>query len=139
MKNRNITYAMILFWLVCIGLPQRTQAAIPTPGAAHAGRNTADARVAVLSLLTGSYNTAIGLVSLPSNTDCNSDTRSFAPEQLLTNTSPGKYSHWHRGAFKDAIAFLLVIPWLVRGFASTKAIWRALTGGQESEERTLRS
>jgi hypothetical protein len=131
MKNRNIIYAMILFWLVCFGLPQRAQAAVSTPGAAPAGGNTAESHVAGLSLVTGSYNTAIAVVSLSSNTDCNFDTRPFAPEQLLANTSAGKYSRWHRGAFKDTIALLLIIPWLVRGFASTKAIWRALTNDQK--------
>jgi hypothetical protein len=127
MKNRNITYVMIVFWLVCFGLPQSAQAAVPTPGNPPVGRNTPEAHAASLSLLTGSYNTAIGLLSPSSITDCDFNMRPSAPEQLLTDNSAGKYSHRHRGAFNDAIASLLIIPWLLRGFASTKAIWRALT------------
>jgi hypothetical protein len=138
MKNRNITYATILFWLVCFGLPQSAQAAVPTSGTAPVGGNTAKAHAAGLSLVTGRSNTTIGLLSPSSNTDCYFNTRPFAPEQLLTDNSAGKYSHWHRGAFKDAIASLLVIPWLLRGFASTKAIWRALTDGQKSNRKQER-
>jgi hypothetical protein len=37
------------------------------------------------------------------------------------------------------IAFLLILPWLARALASTKAIWQALTDRQkQKEERTLR-
>jgi hypothetical protein len=121
MKNRNIIYAMILFWLVCFGLPQRAQAVVLAPGDGYPGGNAAEGHVALLSLTVSSYNTAIGLLSLSSNTGGNFNTAIGAGAVL-----------------SDTIVALLVIPWLVRGLASAKAIWRALTVGQRSDRKKER-
>jgi hypothetical protein len=108
-KNRNITYPIDLLRL----------AVAPELGHGYAGRNVTEECVALLSLTVNSYNTAIGLFALFSNTGGN----------LKTAVSTGI-------VLSDSIVALLVIPWLVRALASAKAIWRALTDGQERKQET---
>jgi hypothetical protein len=140
MKNRNIIYAMILFWLVCFGLPQRTQAIVLAPDDGYVSRNTAEGETALLSLAVSSCNTAIGLFSLSRNTGGNFNA-AIGAGALLDNTSVENTATAAGVHLSDAIVSLLVLPWLVRALVSAKAIWRALTDGEKSDrkkERTLR-
>jgi hypothetical protein len=138
MKNRNIVYAVILFWLVCFGLSQSAQAVAPAPDDGNAGGNTAEGNAAVLlSLTADSYNTAIDLFSLSSNTDGNFNT-AIGAGALLANTSAENTTTGVRVPLSDTIVFLLVLPWLVRALASAKAIWRLLMDGQKSERKKER-
>ena len=115
MKNRNITYAMAIAYF---GLPQRAQAVAPELGHCYAGGNE-EGRAALLRLTVGSYNTAVGLFALLSNTG----------GDFNTAISTGI-------VLSDTVVALFVIPWLVRAFASAKAIWRALTDGQDRKRET---
>jgi hypothetical protein len=130
MKNRNIVYAIILFWPFCSGLPQWAQAVVPVLDDGYAGGNTAKGHTGLLSLTVSSYNTAIGLFSLSSNTGGNFDTAigawAFLANISAENTGAGAGVH-----LSDIIVSLLVLPWLVRALASAKAIWRALTDCQK--------
>jgi hypothetical protein len=137
MKNRNIIYAVILFWLVCFGLPQRAQAVVPAPDDGYAGGNTAEGHAALLSLTGSSYSTAIGLFSLSSDTGGNL-TRPLAPEHSLANTSARNTATGVEVPLSDIIVSLLILPWLVRALASAKAIWQALTDGQKSDRKKER-
>jgi hypothetical protein len=116
MKNRNITYAMAIAYF---GLPQRAQAVAPGSGHGYAGDNEMERRAALLRLSVGSYNTAVGLFALLSNTGDNFN--------IAISTGI---------VLSDTVVALFVIPWLVRAFASAKAIWRALTDGQERKQQT---
>jgi hypothetical protein len=137
MKNRNIIYAVILFWLVCFGLPQKAQAVVPAPDDGYVGGNTAEGYAALLSLTGSSYSTAIGLFSLSSDTGGNFDT-AIGAGALLTNTSAKNTATGVGVPLSDIIVSLLILPWLVRALASAKAIWQALTDGQKSDGKKER-
>jgi hypothetical protein len=66
--------ALILTALALGILPlvQRSQAVNPPPDGGYAGGNTAEGQGALLNLTTGTFNTAVGLFSLKSNTKANS-------------------------------------------------------------------
>jgi hypothetical protein len=131
MKNRNIVFAMILFGLVCFGLPQRAQAIVAAPDGGYAGGNTAEGHTDLLNLTVSSYNTGIGLFSPSSNTGGNFNTAigagAFLANISAENTGAGAGVH-----LSDILVSLLMVPWLVRALASAKAIWRALTDCQKS-------
>ena len=55
---------LIVFLLTCFALLSKMQAVSPPPDGGYAGGNTAEGQNALLSLTTGTYNTAIGLYSL---------------------------------------------------------------------------
>ena len=135
MKNGNIVYAMILFWLVCSGLPQRAQASVPALDDGYAGGNTAEGHTALLSLTVSSYNKAVGLFSLSSNTGGNFNTPigagAFLAKISAENTGAGVH-------LSDIIVSLLVLPWLVRALASAKAIWQELTDWQKRDRKKER-
>jgi hypothetical protein len=66
---------LIAFALVCFALVQNTQAVNPPPDGGYPGGNTAEGTGALLSLgANGFNNTAIGFMSLKSNTQGNSNT-----------------------------------------------------------------
>jgi trimeric autotransporter adhesin len=92
-KIPNSIYATVaIFALVCFALVQNTQAVSPPPDGGYPGGNTAEGQNALLSLTNGTYNTAIGFLSL-SNTDGNFNTAVGAGTLLATsgedNTATG--------------------------------------------------
>jgi hypothetical protein len=128
---------MILFWLVCFGLPQMAQAVVSVPDGGYAGGNTAEGHTGLLSLTVSGYNTAIGLFSPSSNTGGNFNTvigaGAFLANISAENSGAGAGVH-----LSDIIVSLLILPWLVRALASAKAIWQGLTDGQKSDKKKER-
>src|SRR5256714_4193821 len=59
---------LIILSLVCVALPLTAQAVSPAPDGGYPGGNTAEGQSALLSLVTGTYNTAVGVFSLELNT-----------------------------------------------------------------------
>jgi hypothetical protein len=82
----NIPPVLIIFALVCFALVQNTQAVSPPPDGGYPGGNTAEGQDALLSLTTGTYNTAIGFLSLESNKTGNFNT-AIGAGTLLVNTA----------------------------------------------------
>ena len=58
----------VAFTLVCFAFSPSAQAVVPPPDGGYPGGNTAEGQTALLSLTTGSYNTAVGYLSLRSDT-----------------------------------------------------------------------
>jgi Chaperone of endosialidase len=82
----NIPPVLIIFALVCFALVQNTQAVDPPPDGGYPGGNTAEGQDALLSLTSfGTYNTAVGLYSLLSNTVGSFNT-AVGAGTLLTST-----------------------------------------------------
>jgi hypothetical protein len=67
MKNRNAIFTAIL--LACFGFLPGAKAVVPAPDGGYPGFNTAEGQNALLSLTSGTYNTAVGSFSLGGNTD----------------------------------------------------------------------
>jgi trimeric autotransporter adhesin len=82
----------IVLALGCLALSQTAQAVSPPPDGGYPGGNTAEGRNALLSLTSGTYNTAIGFLSL-SNTDGSFNTAVGAGTLIATsgeqNTATG--------------------------------------------------
>ena len=67
MKPQNLILIPVL--IACLLAP-KAQAVVPAPDGGYAGGNTAEGQAAALfSLTTGTYNTAVGLFSLRSDTE----------------------------------------------------------------------
>ena len=61
MKTRNAISTTILLGLACLAISPIAQAVVPAPDGGYPGGNTAEGkRSALLSLTTGTYNTAVG-------------------------------------------------------------------------------
>jgi hypothetical protein len=85
MRTR-ISPVLITFALFCFALVQNTQAVSPPPDGGYPGGNTAEGQNALLSLTSfGTYNTAVGLYSLLSNTAGSFNT-AVGAGTLLTST-----------------------------------------------------
>src|SRR5436309_8450744 len=80
----NIPPVLITFAVLCFALVQNTQAVNPPPDGGYPGGNTAEGQNALLSLTNGTYNTAIGFLSL-SNTDGSFNTAVGAGTLLATS------------------------------------------------------
>ena len=93
MKNQNVTYTTILLTITCLGLLPQMQAVVPPPDGGYPGGNTAEGQAALLSLINGTYNTAVGLFSLRGNTIGNLNTAVGAGTLLINiadqNTATG--------------------------------------------------
>jgi hypothetical protein len=79
-KIRIPSFCAVTFVLVTFTLQPIAEAVIPPPDGAYPGGNTAEGQNALLSLTTGTYNTAVGWLSLRSN----------ALGQLNTSVGAGK-------------------------------------------------
>jgi hypothetical protein len=86
MKTTATILRVILLTLVCIGLLPKVRAVSPPPDGGYAGGNTAEGQNALLSLATGTYNTALGFFSLGTNTVGKFNTATGAGA-LLFNTA----------------------------------------------------
>jgi trimeric autotransporter adhesin len=71
MKNRNVTFTVILLALISLGLPSAPKSfgVLPPPDGAYPNFNTAEGQNALFSLTAGVANTAVGWFSLFHNTD----------------------------------------------------------------------
>ena len=76
----------VLFALGFLALSQMAQAVSPAPDGGYPGGNTAEGQAALLHLSTGTYNTAVGLFSLGSNTESGFNT-AIGAGTLLANTA----------------------------------------------------
>ncbi len=99
---------LVALLLACFGFLCAAQAVVPAPDGGYPGGNTAEGQSALLSLTIGGFNTAVGYLSLRSNTKL-----SFAQEQHKHQLQYGrwrwntpcqhrarKYGRWCRGPFK---------------------------------------
>ena len=94
MKSRKIIFTTVLSALVCFGLLPAAKAVGPAaPDTALAGGNTADGQNALLSLTTGTFNSAFGFDALVLISDQSFDTGIGAGALLLdtagSNTAVG--------------------------------------------------
>jgi hypothetical protein len=86
--HRSLGRSLLLVSLliVCFGPLPLAQAVVPAPDGGYPGGNTAEGQNALLSLSTGTYNSAVGLFSLLSNTEGNFNT-AVGAGTLLVNTA----------------------------------------------------
>jgi hypothetical protein len=70
----------------CLGFLPRAQAVVPAPDGGYPGGNTAEEQNALLSLTTGTFNTAVGFLSLRGNVIGNFNT-AVGAGTLLANTA----------------------------------------------------
>jgi hypothetical protein len=82
----NIPPVLITFAFVCFGLFPKAQAVVPPPDGGYPGGNTAEGQNALLSLTSGTYNTAVGFFSLSVDSTGSFNTASGAGA-LLSNTA----------------------------------------------------
>ncbi len=82
----GIPPVLMTFALVCLALAQNTQAVNPPPDGGYPGGNTAEGQSALLSLSSGTYNSAIGVFSLLSDTTGSANT-AVGAGTLLANGS----------------------------------------------------
>ena len=84
-RNKN-TFTTTLLALLCVAFSPQTRAACGSPDPGCAGGNLAEGAGALLSLTTGTYNTAIGYLSLRRNTEGGFNT-GVGSGALLSNNS----------------------------------------------------
>ena len=82
----NIPPVLITFAFVCFGLFPKAQAVVPPPDGGYPGGNTAEGQNALLSLTSGTYNTAVGFFSLSVDSTGSFNTANGAGA-LLSNTA----------------------------------------------------
>jgi trimeric autotransporter adhesin len=70
---------------VCFALCQTAQAVSPPPDGGYSGGNTAEGQNALLSLTSGTYNTAVGFLGLQRNQTGNFNT-AIGAGALFANT-----------------------------------------------------
>src|SRR6266545_2123808 len=81
-KSMNIL--LIAIALACFGLAPMAEAVVPAPDGGYPGGNTAEGQSALLSLTTGTYNTAVGAGTLLLNTG--KENTATGAGALLNNT-----------------------------------------------------
>jgi len=62
------SFGSLVLLVAFFALAPMAPAVVPPPDGGYPGGNTAEGQKALLSLTTGTYNTAIGFLSLSSNT-----------------------------------------------------------------------
>src|SRR5436189_5445835 len=63
----RLAFLVVLLAFACFALSPAAEAVSPAPDGGYPGGNTAEGQAALFSLTTGGYNTAVGFVSLRSN------------------------------------------------------------------------
>src|SRR5215217_1268255 len=98
MKMTPQSVAVLTLIFVSFSLLPQTRAVIPLPDGGYPGGNTAEGQDALLSLTTGTFNTAVGFVSLQHNRQLQHGCwRWNASCQYRTR----KHGHRRWGAFKQ--------------------------------------
>jgi hypothetical protein len=92
MKTTTKYLRVITLTLTCVGFFPKAQAINPPPDGGYPGGNTAEGQSALLSLTSGTYNTAVGFFSLISNLEVTSIQRlvpgRFWPIPLMKTRLP---------------------------------------------------
>jgi hypothetical protein len=89
---------LITLALLCIGLLPRAQAVVPPPDGGYPGGNTAEGQNSLLSLTSGTYNTAVGFFSLSVDSTGSFNTANGAG--TICKYRRPKYRRWCWRAFK---------------------------------------
>src|SRR5215475_12948884 len=84
MRDRKVIFKTVL--LLCFGLLPNARAVVPPPDGGYPNGNTAEGQSALLSLTTGSLNTAIGFLSLKTDVSGSGNT-GVGAGTLLFNTA----------------------------------------------------
>ena len=79
-------FMLVVGVLACIVLAPRAEAVSPPPDGGYPGGSTAEGKNALLSLTSGTYNTAVGFLSLQTNATGSFNTATGAGA-LLANTA----------------------------------------------------
>src|SRR5947207_435043 len=89
----NIIYpTLAAFAFACFAVSPGAQAVNPPPDGGYPGGNTAEGTSALLTLTTGTYNTAVGFLSLESDAEANFNTGIGAGTLLLNTAEDRKRS-----------------------------------------------
>ena len=85
-SNDSLLRILIPFVLMCVALLPRAEAVSPAPDGGYPGGNIAEGQNALLGLSTGTFNTALGFLSLGSDTTGSLNT-AIGAGALLANTA----------------------------------------------------
>ena len=88
MRTPNTIFTAILLGWGCILLSPEAPAVAPAPDGGYPGGNTAEGQNALLGLTTGTYNTAVGFLSVRNNSEGQFNT-GVGAGTLLFNTAGG--------------------------------------------------
>src|SRR5581483_878221 len=103
MKKR-IQLFLVTLLIVCLELSQNAQAVTPAPDGGYQGGNTAEGDNALLSLSqNGTYNTAVGFLSLRGNTNGNFNT-AIGAGALFSSTNAAENTATGTGALLNTAA-----------------------------------
>src|SRR5581483_7703783 len=103
MKKR-IQLFLVTLLIVCLELSQNAQAVTPAPDGGYPGGNTAEGDNALLSLSqNGTYNTAVGFLSLRGNTNGNFNT-AIGAGALFSSTNAAENTATGTGALLNTAA-----------------------------------
>ena len=83
-----------------LAISPNLQAVVPAPDGGYPGGNTAEGSSALLSLSTGTYNTALGSVFAPESSPTGSFSTGTRRWSAPCEHSRPKYGHWRRGPFE---------------------------------------
>ena len=96
LKQTTAVFLIALITL-CLGFSPTAQSVVPAPDGGYPGGNTAEGQYALFSLTTGTFNTAVGFLSLRNNTTGRNNTATGAGA-LFTNTTGFENSAFGWGA-----------------------------------------
>jgi len=104
LMKKRIQLFLVTLLIVCLGLSHNAQAVTPAPDGGYPGGNTAEGDKALLSLSQdGTYNTAVGYLSLRGNTNGNFNT-AIGAFALLSNTNSAENTAIGTGALLNTAA-----------------------------------
>jgi hypothetical protein len=104
LMKKRIQLFLVTLLIVCLELSQNAQAVTPAPDGGYPGANTAEGENALLSLSQdGTYNTAVGFLSLRGNTNGNFNT-AIGAGALLSSTNAVENTATGTGALLNTAA-----------------------------------
>jgi hypothetical protein len=104
MKTTTKLLRVIALTLLCVGSSPKAQGVNPPPDGGYPGGNTAEGQGALLTLTSGTYNTAVGFFSLGSNIEGNFNT-AIGAGALLANTADGNTATGAGALLNNATGF----------------------------------